>query len=243
MRYTFEAEDEYPSRHMTVAEFMAFKRGVRHSYYSGRSVDTLRMRSFLPQIRPFGRQKAESRSLQPNTKSDQKPLHLFGRLPHPTSWEVKFRFTAASLATRIEDVVVTFDIIYGLPSGGYMTNLNQKARANQPVPITRGYSADLFFQTEFTPTPIRWAGAREGLRLSIDQEVFRVLKITSDMVQIVSDRGYGGNGQIFDKHLKHGGRGPGQPPKPVPVIPVPGGDINAVPARPIVANPPAAGGQ
>ena len=123
-----------------------------------------------------------------------------------------------------------------------MTNLNQKARANQPVPITRGYSADLVFQTEFTPKPIRWEGAREGLRLSIDQEVFRVLKITSDMVQIVSDRGYGGNGQIFDK-LKHGGPGPGQPPKPMPVIPVPGGGTNAVPARPIVANPPAAGGQ
>ena len=247
MRYTFEAEDEYPSRHMSVSQIMVVKYGNRHPYYAGRGVDTLRMRSFLPQIRPFGRKKAISPSITPHKNSDVRSLHLFGGIPHPTSWEVKYRFTDASLATRIEDVVLTLDIIYGLPSGGYMTNLNQKAKANQPIPVTRGYTADLFFQTEFTPKPIRWEGAREGLRLSIDQEVFRVIKITSDMVQLVSDRGYGGNGQIFDKPLQ--GVGPGQPVKPgLPGIPVPGGGANApptntVPARPTVAIPPAARGQ
>jgi hypothetical protein len=254
MRYTFEAEDEYPSRHMSVPEFMAFKRGVRHSYYAGRAVDTVRMRSFLPQIRPFGGKKALSPSLQPQAKSKQHPLHLFKNLRHPSSWEVGFRFTGASLANpqhppakQIEDVIVTFDIIYGLPSGGYMTNLNKNAKADQPIPITRGYTADLVFKTEFTPRPIRWEGARVGLRLSIDQEVFRVLSITADMVQLVSDRGFGGNGQIFDKQLQ--GVGPGQPVKPgIPAIPVPGGGTNApstntLPARPAMAIPPTAGGQ
>ena len=245
MRYTFEADDEYPSRHMSVGEFMAFRRNIRHSYYSQRNIDTIRMRSFLPQIRPFQRQKAVSRSTQPRTNGDVKPLHLFGNIRHPLSWEVRYRFTKASRARLIENVVVTFDVIYGLPSGGLVTNLNQTAKANQPVPFTRGHMADLYFKTEFTPEPIVWEGVREGLRLSIDQEVFRVIKITPDLVQLVSDRGYGGNVQIFDKPWAKGGVDPANPPRPgVPVIPVPGATTNVMPtAQPPVVNPPATGGQ
>ncbi len=233
MRYTFEAEDEYPVRPMTVGEFMAFRRGVRHAYYSQPTVDTPRIRAFLPQIRIGS--KAQSNSLQPSPRADLKPLHLFGdRLPM-TSWYVGFKFKEASRATRIEDVVVKLDILYGLPSGGFITNANQTAKHNQPIAFTRGYEADLVFQTKFTAKPIRWEKAREGLRLSIDQEVFRILKIRADMVQVVSDRGFGGNGQIFDKPWNRGAK-PVQPG--MPNIPVPGGGpATNNPARPAVVNP------
>jgi len=245
MRYTFEADDEFPARHMTVPEYMVYVRKIRNAYYAQRTVDTIRIRSFLPQIRPFGGKKAQSPSLQPLKRPDLKPLHLFGRNP-PPSWYVGFLFTEASPARRIEDVIVTLDIIYGLPGGGFITNKNMKAKADGTIAFTRGYMADLVFQTKYTSKPIRWENAREGLRLSIDQEIFKILKITADQVQLVSDLEYGGNGQIYDKPLKRGGPGPVRPN--LPNIPVPGGTTNTAPASPPVANPsginsPGVGGQ
>ena len=55
---------------------------------------------------------------------------------------------------------------------------------------------------------------REGRRLMIDGEVFRVFRITSDTVSLVSDPVYGGNGKIFEKKLP-------QPVAPAPPVPVP----------------------
>jgi len=38
----------------------------------------------------------------------------------------------------------------------------------------------------------------------IDGEVFRVFRITGDVVSLVSDPEYGGNGKIYDKPLQRG---------------------------------------
>jgi len=124
-----------------------------------------------------------------------------------------------------------------------VTNKNRVAKHNQPISFTRGYEADLFFQTKFTAQPMEWKNCRVGRRFSVDGEVFRIIKVIPDLVQLVSDQGYGGNRQIYDKPFR---------PGPVQVrpglnIPVPGGGTNAappnaVPVRPPVTNPPAVGG-
>jgi hypothetical protein len=90
---------------------------------------------------------------------------------------------------------------------------------------------------------MEWKNCRVGRRFSVDGEVFRIIKVIPDLVQLVSDQEFGGNRKIYDKPFR---------PGPIQVrpglnIPVPGG-TNAVPARPPVTNPPvvnpsAVGGQ
>ena len=189
----------------------------------------------MPQKRPFPpNTKALSPSLQPSTLRNLSFLHLFGnpQIRQRPDWFVGFRFTAASKADRIEDVICTLDIIHGLPGGGLVTNKNRVAKHNQPISFTRGYEADLYFKTKFTAQPIEWKNCRVGRRFSVDGEVFRIIKVTPDLVQLVSDQGYGGNRQIYDKPFRPG---PNQV-RPGLNIPVPGGGTNAVPVRPPAAN-------
>jgi hypothetical protein len=247
MRYRFEAIDEYPSVFASLPEYMAYVR--RDPNWRGYAqYNTPRMQSFMPQIRPFPvGKKAQSPNLQPHPLRKISLLHLFEDVPgalrqHP-DWFVGFRFTAATKAERIEDVTCTLDIIHGLPGGGMVTNKNRMAKHNQPISFIRGYEADLFFQTKFTAQPMQWKNCRVGRRFSVDGEVFRIIKVIPDLVQLVSDQEFGGNRKIYDKPFR---------PGPIQVrpglnIPVPGG-TNAVPARPPVANPPvvnppAVGGQ
>jgi hypothetical protein len=203
------------------------------------------MQSFMPQKRPFpANTKALSPNLQPHALQKHIALHLFndGLVRQHPDWFVGFRFTAATKASKIEDVICTLDIIHGLPGGGLVTNKNRVAKHNQPISFTRGYEADLFFQTKFAAQPMEWEDCRVGRRFSVDGEVFRILTVTPDLVQLVSDHGFGGNGKIHDKPFRR--------PGPIQVrpglnIPVPGGGTNAaptnaVPARPPVTNPPVA---
>ncbi|MBT5846488.1 MAG: hypothetical protein HOH86_07810 [Verrucomicrobiales bacterium] len=247
MRYRFEAIDEYPSVFASLTEYMAYWRRAPN-WQSYANYNTPRMQSFMPQKRPFpANTKALSPNLQPHPLRKLSALHLFNDVPgvlrqYP-DWFVGFRFTAATKADRIEDVICTLDIVHGLPGGGMVTNKNRVAKHNQPISFTRGYEADLFFQTKFTAQPMEWKNCRVGRRFSVDGEVFRIIKVIPDLVQLVSDQGYGGNRQIYDKPFR---------PGPVQVrpglnIPVPGGGTNAaspnaVPARPPVTNPPAVGG-
>lgn len=247
MRYRFEAIDEYPTVFASLPEYMAYWR--KHpNWRSFVQYNTPRLQSFMPQKRPFPpNTKALSPNLQPSTLRKLSFLHLFGdpQIRQHPDWFVGFRFTAATKADRIEDVICTLDIIHGLPGGGLVTNKNRVAKHNQPISFTRGYEADLYFKTKFTATPMEWKNCRVGRRFSVDGEVFRVLKVTPDLVQLVSDMGYGGNRQIYDKPFR---AGPIQV-RPGLNIPVPGGGTNATPTnavpvtRPTVANPPPAGGQ
>jgi hypothetical protein len=243
MRYRFEAIDEYPSVFMSLPEYMAYWRRDPN-WRSYANYNTPRMQSFMPQISPRApNTKKLSPSLQPQALRDLTVLHLFndGLIRQHPDWYVAFRFTAATKASKIEDVICTLDIILGLPGGGLVTNKNRVAKHNQPISFTRGYEADLFFQTRFTAQPMEWKDCRVGRRFSVDGEVFRILTVTPDLVQLVSDQGFGGNGKIHDKPFR---------PGPIQVrpglnIPVPGGGTNAaptnaVPARPSVTNPPVA---
>ena len=243
MRYRFEAIDEYPSVFASLPEYMAYwRRDPNWKGWDNPKYNTQRMRSFMPQKRPFAANtKALSPSLQPQALRKLSALHLFndGLVRQYPDWFVGFRFTAATKADRIEDVICTLDIVHGLPGGGMVTNKNRVAKHNQPISFTRGYEADLFFQTKFTAQPMEWKDCRVGRRFSVDGEVFRILTVTPDLVQLVSDQGFGRNRQIYDKPFR---------PGPIQVrpglnIPVPGGGTNAVPARPPVVNPPAVGGQ
>jgi len=251
MRYRFEAIDEYPSVFASVPEYMLYwRRDPNWSGYNNPKYDTLRMRSFMPQKRPKANTKAMSPTLQPDPRRKVTPLHLFpiAAIRLRPDWFVGFRFTKATKTDKIEDVICTLDIIHGLPGGEIVTNKNRVAKHNQPISFTRGYEADLFFQTRFTAQPMQWKNCRVGRRFSIDGEVFRILKVVPDLVQLVSDQEFGGNRKIYDKPFR---------PGPVQVrpglnIPMPGGTnavpTNAVPARPSVTNPPvinppAVGGQ
>jgi hypothetical protein len=246
MRYRFEAIDEYPSVFTSLPEYMAYWR-KNPNWRSYANYNTPRIQSFMPQKRPFPPNiKAVSPTLQPDPRRKITPLHLFpgGSIRLRPDWFVGFRFTAATKAEEIEDVTCTLDIIHGLPDGGMVTNRNRVAKHNQPISFTRGYEADLYFKTKFTAQPIEWKNCRVGRRFSVDGEVFRIIKVTPDLVQLVSDQGYGGNRQIYDKPFRPG---PNQV-RPGLNIPVPGGGTNtapsnAVPARPTVGNPPAVGGQ
>jgi hypothetical protein len=234
MRYRFEAIDEYPSVFTSLPEYMAYWR-KSPNWQSYANYNTPRMQSFMPQKRPFAaNSKALSPNLQPHALRKHIALHLFndGLVRQHPDWFVGFRFTAATKADRIENVICTLDIVHGLPGGGMVTNKNRVAKHNQPISFTRGYEADLFFQTKFTAQPMEWKNCRVGRRFSIDGEVFRILKVTPDLVQLVSDQGFGGNRQIYDKPF---GPGPVQV-RPGLNIPVPGGGTNAVPVRPPVAN-------
>ena len=251
MRYRFEAIDEYPAVFMSLPVFMQYWRRDPN-WRSYANYNTPRMQSFMPQISPRApNAKALSPNLQPQALRKLSALHLFndGLVRQYPDWFVGFRFTAATKADRIEDVICTLDIVHGLPGGGMVTNKNRVAKHNQPISFTRGYEADLFFQTKFTAQPMEWKDCRVGRRFSVDGEVFRILKVMPDLVQLVSDQGFGGNRKIYDKPFR---------PGPIQVrpglnIPVPGGGTNAaptnaVPARPPVTNPPvvnppAVGGQ
>jgi hypothetical protein len=203
MRYRFEAIDEYPSVFASLTEYMAYWRRAPN-WQSYANYNTPRMQSFMPQKRPFAANtKALSPNLQPHPLRKLSALHLFNDAPcvlqqHP-DWFVGFRFTAATKADRIENVICTLDIVHGLPGGGMVTNKNRVAKHNQPISFTRGYEADLFFQTKFTAQPMQWKNCRVGRRFSVDGEVFRIIKVIPDLVQLVSDQGYGGNRQIYDK--------------------------------------------
>ena len=243
MRYRFEATDEYPSVFASLPEYMAYWR-KSPNWRSYAKYDSQRLRRFMPQKHPrSSNTKALSNNLQPIPLRRASFLHLFNDAEirqHP-DWYVAFRFTAATKASKIEDVICTLDIIHGLPGGGLVTNKNRVAKHNQPISFTRGYEADLFFQTKFTAQPMEWKNCRVGRLFSVDGEVFRILKVTPDLVQLISDQGFGGNGKIHDKPFRLG---------PIHVrpglnIPVPGGGTNAaptnaVPARPPVTNPPVA---
>ncbi len=236
MRYRFEAIDEYPSVFASLPVYMQYwKKNPNWRQFI--KYDSLRLRWFMPQTHPRASGvKALSNNLQPLPLRRASFLHLFNAAElqlHP-DWYVAFRFTAATKASKIEDVICTLDIIHGLPGGGLVTNKNRVAKHNQPISFTRGYEADLFFQTKFTAQPMEWKKCRVGRLFSIDGEVFRILKVTPDLVQLISDQGFGGNGKIHDKPF---GPGPIQV-RPGLNIPVPGGGTNAVPARPPVTNPP-----
>ena len=236
MRYRFEAIDEYPSVFASLPVYMQYWK-KNPSWRQFIKYDSLRLRRFMPQTHPRASGvKALSNNLQPLPLRRASFLHLFNaaELQLNPDWYVAFRFTAATKASKIEDVICTLDIIHGLPGGGLVTNKNRVAKHNQPISFTRGYEADLFFQTKFTAQPMEWKKCRVGRLFSIDGEVFRILKVTPDLVQLISDQGFGGNGKIHDKPFR---------PGPIQVrpglnIPVPGGGTNAVPARPPVTNPP-----
>jgi hypothetical protein len=244
MRYRFEAIDEYPSVFMSLPVFMQYWRRDPN-WRSYANYNTPRMQSFMPQISPRApNAKALSPNLQPQALRKLSALHLFNDSlvrQHP-DWFVGFRFIAATKASKIEDVICTLDIVHGLPGGGMVTNKNRVAKHNQPISFTRGYEADLFFQTKFTAQPMEWKNCRVGRLFSVDGEVFRILKVTPDLVQLISDQEFGGNGKIHDKPFRR--------PGPIQVrpglnIPVPGGGTNAaptnaVPARSPVTNPPVA---
>jgi hypothetical protein len=252
MRYRFEAIDEYPSMFVSLHEYMAYWR-KSPNWRSYAEYNTPRMQSFMPQKRPFPpNTKALSPNLQPHALRKLSALHLFndGLVRQHPDWFVGFRFTAATKASKIEDVICTLDIIHGLPGGGLVTNKNRVAKHNQPISFIRGYEADLFFQTKFTAQPMEWKDCRVGRLFSVDGEVFRILKVTPDLVQLISDQGFGGNGKIHDKPFRRPGSIQVRPGLNIPVpgglnIPVPGGGTNAaptnaVPARSPVTNPPVA---
>jgi len=241
MRYRFEAIDEYPSVFASLTEYMAYwRRDPNWKSYA--NYNSPRIQSFMPQKRPFAaNSKALSPTLQPDPRRKVTPLHLFpaGSIRQRPDWFVGFHFTAATKASKIEDVICTLDIIYGDPHGGMTTNTARVAKHNQPISFVRCHEADLFFQTKFTAQPMEWKNCRVGRRFSVDGEVFRILEVTRSSVQLVSDQEFGGNRQIYDKPFR---AGPIQV-RPGLNIPVPGGGTNAVPARPPVVNPPAVGGQ
>ena len=137
MRYRFEAIDEYPSVFASLPEYMAYWR--RDPNWKGYAqFNTPRMQSFMPQKRPFpANTKALSPTLQPHPLRKLSALHLFndGLFRQYPDWFVGFRFTAATKADRIEDVICTLDIVHGLPGGRMVTN-GRLGTALVPLPGT-----------------------------------------------------------------------------------------------------------
>ncbi len=168
-------------------------------------------------------------------RGDPKPLHGFtGQNAwmlqlHP-EWEVKVRFKVASEAgpaqlaaararpdKTVPNVIYDLDIIKGVKDGLYPYETNSvRAVSGVPIEELRGYAADFVYETKYH-RKMELKNFRVGRHLMIDGEVFRVFRITSDTVSLVSDPVYGGNGKIYEK------------PYPAPVVAPP----------PMVVPPPA----
>ena len=162
---------------------------------------------------------ATGRGWQPDLNKEPKALHGFkGRnavyFRFNPEWEVKVKFKAVSAASpaqlaaaqvdpakTIPNVVYDLAVVIGVKNGlaAYETN-SIRAVSNVPVEFPRGYAANFVYQTKYHKR-MELKKFREGRRLMIDGEVFRVFRITADTVSLVSDPVYGGNGKIFEKKL------------------------------------------
>ena len=150
-------------------------------------------------------------------RGDPKPLHGFTGnnmywLQLNPEWELKIRFKAVSQASpaqmaagyadpakTVPNVVYDLDIIIGVRDGLYTYETNSvRIVSNTPQDMGRGYAADFVYETKYH-RKMELKNFRVGRHLMIDGEVFRVFRITSDTVSLVSDLAYGGNGKIYEK--------------------------------------------
>ena len=157
----------------------------------------------------------------PDLGKPPRPLHGFiggnaAWLRFNPDWEFLVRFKSASMVpqnivlstpagTTISNVVHELDLIIG--TGGFVTPYETNSvrlLSGVPHPIIRGYEADFKYETKYHQPPLALPRFREGRRLMIDGEVFRVFQITANNVSLVSDPEYGGNGKIYDKPLQRG---------------------------------------
>ncbi len=183
--------------------------------------------TFMPQTPMSAQYAARLRSQQsgwqpdPDPAKPPRPLHGFtgnnaGWLRFNPDWEFLVKFKSASMVPQnvvlstpagstISNVIHELDLIVG--TGGLVTPYETNSvRLLSGVPHTfnRGFEADLKYETKYHKPPLALARFREGRRLMIDGEVFRVFRITADTVSLVSDPEYGGNGKIYDKRLQRG---------------------------------------
>jgi hypothetical protein len=158
----------------------------------------------------------------PGPNSDFKPLHGFTEgnssyLRWSPELEVKVRFNSVTPATTkqleaakdspiktVPGLEYNLDLVMGSGEGKglfpYITN-TVKVISGKPMKIVRGHAADFVYQTKYHKK-MEFKNFREGRRLLIDGEVFRIIRITADTVSLVSDPVYGGSGKIIDKQLK-----------------------------------------
>ena len=178
------------------------------------------VKTFLEQ-QPMGAAflSATGRGWQPDPNKEPRPLHGFkGRnavyFRFNPEWEVKVKFKSVTGATpaqlaaaqanpnkTVPNMVYDLDVIIGVKDGLYPYGTNSvRAVSNVPIEFPRGYAANFVYQTKYHKK-MDLKNFREGRRLMIDGEVFRVFRITADTVSLVSDPVYGGNGKIFEKKL------------------------------------------
>ena len=101
----------------------------------------------------------------------------------------------------MSNVVYDLDVVIGVKNGLYLYETNSiRVLSNVPYAFTRGYAANFVYQTKYHKR-MELNNFREGRRLMIDGEIFRVFRITADTVSLVSDPAYKGNGKIFEKKL------------------------------------------
>lgn len=185
------------------------------------------LRTFLPQ-QPLSRLgmapllSARQTGWTPSTNSPARPLHGFmGNNAYWLRFNPEFELMVAfkkfspatpaqlgaarqSPAQTIPGVVYEMDVIQGTKGGVYPYETNSvRAVSDVPIEYIRGYVASFAYETKYHKK-LELAGFREGRRLMIDGEVFRVFRITGDAVSLVSDPEYGGNGKIYDKPLQRG---------------------------------------
>ena len=191
------------------------------------------VKTFFPQ-QPMSSGLLSARSTGWDAKDPDKerPLHGFkgqaaAYLRYNPEFEVKVKFKAVTAASQLQlnaaeahptktipNVVYDLDVIIGVKNGLYPYATNAvRVVSNVPYTFPRGYAANFVYETKYHKR-IELKNFREGRRLMIDGEVFRVFRITSDTVSLISDPLYGGNGKIFEKKLP-------QPVAPVPPVPVP----------------------
>tara|TARA_Y100000588_G_C14242166_1_gene919886 strand:+ start:70 stop:1314 length:1245 start_codon:yes stop_codon:yes gene_type:complete len=203
------------------------------------SPQMLPLRTFFPQ-QPMGSSFLSSTASgwQPDPNKEPRPLHGFrGRagllyFRFNPEWEVKIKFKAVTVATQaqlaaaqanptktIPNVVYDLDVIKGVKNGLYPYETNSvRAVSNVPVEFPRGYEASFVYETKYHKK-MELKKFREGRRLMIDGEIFRVFRITADTVSLVSDPAYGGNGKIFEKKLPQAFANPVAVPGPPAAVP------------------------
>ena len=139
-------------------------------------------------------------------------------LRYQPDWEFQLLFKAVTQATpaqlaqaqsdpenTIRGLIYNIDLIQGLKEGLYPYQTNAvRLMSNEPYEVVRSFEADFSYETKYHKPPLQLRKFREGRRLIIDGEVFRVFRISSDSVSLVSDPTYGGNGKIYDKSLLRG---------------------------------------
>ena len=180
---------------------------------------------------------ATGRGWQADPNKEAKPLHGFkGQAAvyfrFNPEWEVKVKYKASTPAApaqlaqaqinpgnTVSNVVYDLDVVMGVKNGLYLYETNSiRVLSNVPYTFTRGYAANFVYQTKYHKR-MELNNFREGRRLMIDGEIFRVFRITADTVSLVSDPAYGGNGKIFEKKLPAPVAAPLAPPPQPAAVP------------------------